>query len=334
VEIAPDRAATATRPVQRSAVASRTGVALGGLTAVVGLLAVWLTWRIFVTTAEGQRVDQAAMDGAQFGRTRLWQIAEPILEIVSIPALGIVLVATMTVAVLRRRWMLALQIAVLVVGANLSTQLLKYYVLHRPDLDVTYVLANSLPSGHTTAAASVAVAAVLVAPPRARPVATVLGGAYAGLTGVSTLVGQWHRPSDVVAALFVVLAWCGVATAMSALGRRAEPRGGRRSGGGTRADGGRRPDRAPRETRPLQPARRFSTSALVVVLGGYLLAAIAGAAAGTALNETRHAVLLDGRTELLTAYAGGALGVLATTGAVFATILVVRTMARPRGYSA
>lgn len=352
MEIAPDRAATATRPVQRSAVASRTGVALGALTAVVGFLAVWLTWRIFVTTAEGQRVDQAAMDGAQFGRTRLWQIAEPILEIVSIPALGIVLVATMTVAVLRRRWMLALQIAVLVVGANLSTQLLKYYVLHRPDLDVTYVLANSLPSGHTTAAASVAVAAVLVAPPRARPVATVLGGAYAGLTGVSTLVGQWHRPSDVVAALFVVLAWCGVATAMSALGRRAESRGGRRSDGGTRpdgeqrADGGTRsdgaprsdraprPDRAPRETRPLQPARRFSTSALVVVLGGYLLAAIAGAAAGTALNETRHAVSLDGRTELLTAYAGGALGVLATTGAVFATILIVRTMARPRGYSA
>ncbi|MDQ2625258.1 MAG: phosphatase PAP2 family protein, partial [Actinomycetota bacterium] len=282
------------------------------------------------------RVDQAAMDGAQFGRTRLWQIAEPVLEIVSIPALGFVLVAAMTLAVLRRRWMLALQIAVLVVGANLSTQVLKYYVFDRPDLDVTYALPNALPSGHTTAAASVAVAAVLVVPPRARPYVAVLGGAYAGLTGVSTLIGQWHRPSDVVAALFVVLAWCGIATAMSALGRRAEPRSGARAP--VRSDAGAaqpaEPGEPARQARPGTPGRRFSTATLVVITSGYLLAAITGAAAWTALNETRNAGSLDGRTELLTAYAGGALGVLATTGAVFATILVLRVMARPRGISA
>ncbi len=329
--IAPGRAAAPAR----ATVASRLGVALGVLTAVVGFAAVWLTWRIFVTTAEGQRVDQAAMDGAQFGRTRLWQIAEPILEVVSIPALAVVVLAAMTMAVLRRRWMLALQIAVLVVGANLTTQLLKYYVLHRPDLDVTYALANSLPSGHTTAAASVAVAAVLVVPPRARPYATVLGGVYAGLTGVSTLVGQWHRPSDVVAALFVVLAWCGVATAMSAFGRRAEPRGGGRSDGEQLADGRPGADGASRPVRTPRSVRRFSTPALVVVVGGYLLAAIAGLAAASALSDTRLGPgSVDERTYLLTAYAGGALGVLATTGAVFATILVVRTLARPRGHTA
>ncbi|NLF04936.1 MAG: phosphoesterase PA-phosphatase, partial [Actinomycetales bacterium] len=79
----------------RTAVASRTGLVLGLLTAVLASAAVWLTWRVFVTTAEGQRVDQAAMDGAQFGRTRLWQVAEPVLEVVSVPALGIVLVAAM-----------------------------------------------------------------------------------------------------------------------------------------------------------------------------------------------------------------------------------------------
>lgn len=303
----------------RTAVASWAGVALGVLTAVAGFAAVWLTWRVFVTTAQGQRIDQAAMDGAQFGRTRLWQVAEPILEVVSIPALGIVLVAAMTLAVIRRRWMLALQIAVLVIGANVTTQLLKNAVLDYPDLGVTYFHRNSLPSGHTTAAASVAVAAVLVVPPRARPYVAVVGGAYAGLTGVSTLVGQWHRPSDVVAAMFVVVAWCGIATALSALGRRAEPRGDRE----VRADR----DATGSSSRPV---RRFSTPTLVVVIGGYLLALIAGAGAATALLETRDAASLDGRTELLTAYAGGALGVLAATGAVFATVLVLRVLARPR----
>lgn len=293
----------------RTAIASRTGLVLGLLTALVASVLTWFTWRIFVATAEGQRIDQAAMDGAQFGRNRLWQIAEPILEIVSIPALGLVLVATMTLAVLRRRWMLAVQIAVLVAGANLTTQILKHQVLERPDLGVTYALPNALPSGHTTAAASVAVAAILVVPPRARPYVTALGGAYAGLTGVSTLVGQWHRPSDVVAALLVVLAWCGIATAMSALGRRAEPRPARPRSG---------------------PPRRFSTPALVVVVGGYLVAALAGAAAFSALDETRSSTSVHTRTELLTAYVGGALGVLATTGAVFATVLVLRTLARPR----
>lgn len=302
----------------RAAVASRAGVALGTLTAVVGFVAVWQTWRLFVATFEGQRIDQAAMDGAQYGRTRLWQIAEPVLEIVSLPALALVLVAAMSLAVIRRRWMLALQIAVLVVGANLTTQILKYEVFDYPRLGMPYPYSNSLPSGHTTAAASVAVAAVLVVPPRARPYAAVLGGAYAGLTGVSTLVGQWHRPSDVVAALLVVLAWCGIATALSALGRRREPRS-RERAGREGVEGG------------SAPARRFSTPTLVVVVSGYLLAVIAGAGAATALLESRDSGSLDGRTELLTAYVGGALGVLATTGAVFATVLVLRVLARPRG---
>src|SRR5690606_1158915 len=126
------RAAAHPELASRVRVASRFGFVLGLATTVLSLAGVWLVWKVFVTTAEGQRVDQAAMDGAQFGRTRLWQIAEPVLEIVSVPALAIVVVAAMSIAVLRRRWMLALQIAALVIGANLTTQGLKYLVLDRP----------------------------------------------------------------------------------------------------------------------------------------------------------------------------------------------------------
>jgi hypothetical protein len=65
-----------------------------------------------------------------------------------------------------------------------------------------------------------------------------------------------------------------------------------------------------------------------------VLALVAGVAAWSAMIETRRAGSLDGRTELLTAYVGGALGVLATTGFVFATLLVLRALARPRAVPA
>ena len=77
--------------------------------------------------------------------------------------------------------------------------------------------ATPCPSGHTTAAASVSAALLLVVPPRARPWAAVLGAGYTTATGISTLIGQWHRPSDVVAAVLVVLAWTAIACALVAL---------------------------------------------------------------------------------------------------------------------
>lgn len=66
---------------------------------------------------------------------------------------------------------------------------------------------NSLPSGHTTVAASVAAAALIVAPRSARPVVALIGGLYAATMGVATMSLGWHRPSDAVAAFAVVAAW-------------------------------------------------------------------------------------------------------------------------------
>src|SRR5690606_19101848 len=41
------------------------------------------------------------------------------------------------------------------------------------------------------------------------------GALYTSVTGVSTLIGQWHRPSDVAAAVLVVVAWTAVACALA-----------------------------------------------------------------------------------------------------------------------
>ncbi|QTE29726.1 phosphatase PAP2 family protein [Pengzhenrongella sicca] len=313
-------AVAASRPAPRSFAApgrsARRGVLLGLAVAVASAAGVWLVWRIFVASAAGQRVDQAAFDGALYGRTRLWQVAQPVLDVVSVPFVALVLVVAVLIAVVRRRWGLALQVAVLMGGANLTTQLLKNFVFDRPEFASGYL--NTLPSGHTTVAASVAAAFVFVVPPRARPSAAVLGAAYTAVTGVSTLIGRWHRPSDVVAAVLVVLAWSGLACALAA------------------ASGPRQPDGAAATVtaefaRPLVPsgagaARRRRPNALGV--GGILLLVAALLAALPAAYSLHRLWTTSGdletRAELLVAYAGGAFGVVAVTAAAFAALLVAR----------
>jgi membrane-associated phospholipid phosphatase len=276
---------------------------------VLSALAVWGLWRVFVVTATGRRVDLASYDGAELGRNSLWQVAEPVLDVISVPFIAVVLLATMLLAVLRRRLQLAVQVAVVMGGANLTTQLLKDVVLGRPDRGLEDHLFNTLPSGHTTAAASVAVALVLVVPRRLRPAAALLGALYTAATGVSTMVGGWHRPSDAVAAVLVVLCWAGLASALSAPLH------------GSTSDGD------PSEDRPRE------TVAVATLL--LLTSLVTGAAAGLALQrsvaavEATSALRLEDRGDLLTAYAGGALGVAAVTCLAFGLLLLIRRAAEP-----
>ena len=157
-------------PAETALRGARIGALAGALVAAVG---VWAVWRVFVGTRRGQLLAQAAFEGAALGRTSLWKVAEPVLDVVSVPFIATVLGLSVIVALVRRRWLLAGQVALFMAGANLTTQVLKYGVLERPDLGVGDRLVNTLPSGHTTAAASCAVALVLVAPRRWRAVTAV-----------------------------------------------------------------------------------------------------------------------------------------------------------------
>ncbi|MCL3861385.1 phosphatase PAP2 family protein [Actinotalea sp. K2] len=269
--------------------------------AAVSAVGVWAVWRVFVGSLTGQRLEEAAFEGAALGQHRLWQVAEPVLEIISVPFIAGVLVATMLLAVLRRRMLLALQVAVLMGGANLTTQLLKHVVFDRPDLGVGVSLANALPSGHTTAAASVAAALLFVVPRRMRPAAALIGAMYAAATGVSTLVGRWHRPSDVVAAVLVVLVWAGIATALS-----------------VRGDVAAGPDR-PGRSRAV--VGLLSLAGVTALIGGGLALQRSAAHLDAGLTST---------TDLLTAYGGGALSVVGVTFLAFAVLLALRRATEPR----
>lgn len=172
-------------------------------------VAVWGLWRTFVASWPGQQVERIALDGAV-----RWPVGEHVLDVVSVGFIAGAIVLAVVLAALRRRWAIAGQAVLLVAGANLTTRILKQGVLDRPRLGDDPPYANTLPSGHTTAAASVCAALLLVAPARARPAVVVVGVFWTALTGGSTLAGQWHRPSDVVAALMVVLGWAALAGAL------------------------------------------------------------------------------------------------------------------------
>jgi membrane-associated phospholipid phosphatase len=126
----------------------------------------------------------------------------------SIVAMVMILVGV-AYALGRRRQ--ALAALVLVAGANVTTEVLKHLLAHsRFEVDFAgfhQPWADAFPSGHTTGAASVAAALVLVVPPRARPIAAACGAAFAGLVGVSMVIIQAHYPSDVLGGVLVVASW-------------------------------------------------------------------------------------------------------------------------------
>lgn len=280
--------------------------------AALSFVGVWLLWRVFVDTLGGQQIENAAFQGAQYGQTQLWRVGERVLSLVSAGFIIAVLVAAMAIAALRRRWSLAVQVAVLMIGANVTTQVLKHAVFSRPDLGVEASYGNTLPSGHTTAAASVSAALLLVVPPRVRPWAAVLGAAYTAATGISTLIGQWHRPSDVVAAVLVVLAWTCIACALVA---RTPTRV-------LTTTGALRPRMSPDPT----PAVTRVVVATLVIVG-----TAAAAAAVVALAHTwNHLDDLSSRTEQVTAYLGGAAGAVMASSLAFAIMLVLRRAAGSR----
>jgi membrane-associated phospholipid phosphatase len=128
-----------------------------------------------------------------------------LLGYVGIGAIVAVVAGCAIVSVLRGRIALAVGAVVVIAGSNITTQLLKHTLLDRPDLGLGTL--NSLPSGHTTVVASAVGASLLVAPRGWRPLVALAGGLATTMTGASTIVAGWHRPSDVVAALAVSLVW-------------------------------------------------------------------------------------------------------------------------------
>ncbi|HLK95196.1 MAG TPA: phosphatase PAP2 family protein [Nocardioidaceae bacterium] len=182
-------------------------VALAAAMVVVGAGSVAALYVLFVRTRTGQRFDQAALLRIDADPERTRDIVGALSDL-TIGVILAVIAVCMVVSLLRGRLAYAIAAAVLVAGANVSTQLLKHGLLTRPDLG--YLTNNSLPSGHTTVAVSLALALLLVAPRFSRGLLVLVGSVAATVVGVGVVVTGWHRPSDVLASVGVCLAWAGL----------------------------------------------------------------------------------------------------------------------------
>jgi len=165
---------------------------------------------------------------------------------------------------------------------------------------------NTLPSGHVTVVAAAWAALPLVVPRGWRPVTALAGTAATCAMSLATVADRWHRPSDVVAAVLVVVAWTSLVRAFAPAGWAG-------------------PD-------DVGPAGGGDGAALPVI------ALLGTVAVPTAVLSVLAAVATEGRfwasapwDDGLTAYLGGLLAVSAISAFGFAVLLwLCRTVAGSR----
>ena len=185
-------------------------VSLGAM-AAVSLLGLGATVQVALRSSRGLRLDRAASDAVSNPALVLTRLYEG--RGWATFTVGLLLLLTVLLAMVRARADLALGALVVIGGANLTSRILKYGVL--PGLDLRPETA-SLPSGHATAALSVAIAAVILARPARRWTVAVGVSAAAAFVGVAMVLGRHHQPLDIIAAIFVCLLWAaaGLLTAL------------------------------------------------------------------------------------------------------------------------
>jgi membrane-associated phospholipid phosphatase len=182
----------------------------------VALLA--LTWLVAFHVGFAERADQSIFRGfAGLQRPRVNTIANFIANLCDPKPFVCFAALIVVVALVRGRPRVGLAAAVILVGSSVSTQLLKpLLAAPRPHWllsGIPQISSSSWPSGHATAAMSLALCAVLVAPARWRPVVAALGAAFAIAVSYSFLTLGWHYPSDVLGGFLVAAIWSSLVVA-------------------------------------------------------------------------------------------------------------------------
>ncbi len=135
----------------------------------------------------------------------------------------VLMVAAVVVALIRKRRFLAAQIVVFLAVAFGSAWLLKR-MLVRPVIDSSLEdPANSAPSGHTALITFATIAFVLAASRVLRGISALLGAVLTTTVGVVVIADRWHRPTDVIMAIFLVGGFAMIALAFTRKSGMDEP---------------------------------------------------------------------------------------------------------------
>jgi membrane-associated phospholipid phosphatase len=159
-----------------------------------------------------ERADAEIFNG--FGGLRshaqVSSVALFVAQLCDLPTYLYLCVIPVAIALYRKRWEIAVAILVILFGASESTELLKPLLnQHRPaSLIAGYTLASgSWPSGHATAAMSLALCLVLAVAPRYRGRTAVGGAVFALGVTYSFLTLGWHYPSDAIGGFLMATLW-------------------------------------------------------------------------------------------------------------------------------
>ena len=194
--------------------------ALGACVCVALLAIVWLV--AFHIGVVG-RADQSIY--SQFGdlnhHSQIGWLTSHIVSLFDPNPYVYLVVAVLAVALLRGRPRAAFAVVVIVLGANVTTELLKHVAsTPRPSPIYGFWRYDSWPSGHATAAMSLVLAGVLAAPSRLRPAVAALGACLAIAVGYSVVATGMHFPTDVLGGFLVATIWA-LATVAALLGAEA-----------------------------------------------------------------------------------------------------------------
>jgi membrane-associated phospholipid phosphatase len=203
----------------------RVRLALGAAAACgIGLVGVGLA---ALGLKAGHERDVATLHGFA-GLYRSWldseiELTARLADPVPYAAVGL---ACIGVALARRRVARAAAVGIVLLGTGLTTQVLKHALAEQRYADwlgFGQVDPASWPSGHATAALTLVLCAVMVAPPAWRVAVGLLGTAGTLALAAATLALAWHYPSDVLAGFLVAGLWASLALAVLQRVETADP---------------------------------------------------------------------------------------------------------------
>jgi membrane-associated phospholipid phosphatase len=238
----------------------------------------------------GERLDEAGFDGfvglhGDLPRELVWRLT----HFGDAPQVILITLILAAVCLLRGRPRSAVAVVGLTVATSISSQLLKLLLAHpRYPTSITYTLGpEALPSGHATAAMSLAMAGVLAAPRRARLAAAVIGSALALGVGAAVIVVAWHFPSDVIAGYLLATGWALTFAAGLYEAERRFPASGRWAG-----------------TALARATDRVATGGLELAAAGVAILGVL-VVAGAVLADPSHAAAFARENTALVVVAGG-----------------------------
>ena len=172
------------------------------------------TWLLAFRTSAGAHVDQRIYAAVVSRRTPVRvELADRTAHLADPGTFVLLAAGVLALPLLRRRWTTAAVVAAMLTGANLTTQALQELTAGQRDV---FALPLNWPSGHTTAAASLAFGLLLGAPRALRLPVAIVAGALTITMGWAVVVRTTHLPSDVVAAVLVCGIWAALAEAVLA----------------------------------------------------------------------------------------------------------------------